>query len=95
MKVFVDTNAVYVGRKYNKTSVIEKLCRLSAFVKVVDLKGTVVVDALKSDWIDYEDASQYRTAITERADCIVTRNKKDFAQSSLPVYTVEELFQIL
>ena len=28
-------------------------------------------------------------------DCIVTRNKKDFTNSSLPVYTPAELFNIL
>lgn len=27
------------------------------------------------------------------ADCIVTRNKKDFKGSSLPVYTISELFE--
>ncbi|MBP3470886.1 MAG: hypothetical protein J6K41_01440 [Paraprevotella sp.] len=56
-------NAVYIGRKYDKASVIDKLFRMSAFVEVVDLKGTVVVDALRDGWADYEDASQYETAV--------------------------------
>ena len=52
-------------------------------------------EMLSSDWKDYEDATQYATALKIEADCIVTRNKKDFSKSSLPVYTPGELFDIL
>ena len=44
---------------------------------------------------DYEDATQNATALKAEADCIVTRNKKDFSDSSLPVYTPAELLDIL
>ena len=47
---------------------------------------------LSSNWKDYEDATQNQTALLSNADCIVTRNKKDFSLSSLPVYTANELF---
>ena len=50
-----------------------------------DLSGQNVVDMLNSGWRDYEDATQHRSAIDEQADCIVTRNKKDFKASTLPV----------
>ena len=43
-------------------------------------------------WKDYEDATQYRSAVDELADCIVTRNKKDFKASSISVLTPAELF---
>jgi len=45
--------------------------------------------------ISYEDVTQYKTAINANADCIVIRNKKDFSKSSLPVYTVSELFETI
>ena len=50
---------------------------------------------LSSDWKDYEDATQNATALRAEADCIVTRNKKDFSNSPLPVYTPAELLDIL
>ena len=42
-----------------------------------------------------EDATQNATALRAEGDCIVTRNKKDFTNSSLPVYTPAELLNIL
>ena len=42
-----------------------------------------------------EDATQNATALRAEGDCIVTRNKKDFSNSSLPVYTPAELLDIL
>ena len=47
---------------------------------------------LSSGWKDYEDATQYRSAVDEQADCIVTRNKKDFKASSIAVLTPTEFF---
>ena len=44
---------------------------------------------------DYEDATQNATALKAEADCIVTRNQKDFSESSLPVYAPAELLELL
>ena len=44
---------------------------------------------------DYEDATQNATALKAEADCIVTRNKKDFSESSLAVYAPAELLELL
>ena len=87
--------AMYVARKYDYKNVADSLIVLSEFVEVIDLKGCTVIQMLSSDWKDYEDATQNETAITADADCIVTRNKKDFKNSSLAVYTVKELFETL
>ena len=83
-------NAVYIGRKYGSTQIKEKLKLLSHFVEIVDLASDIVISELTSNWKDYEDAVQHRSAIKINADCIVTRNKPDFSLSSIPVYTVEE-----
>ena len=50
---------------------------------------------LTAGWKDYEDATQNATAIKANADCIVTRNKKDFKDTTLPIYNIEELFEVL
>ena len=87
-------NTVYLGRKYKfpMDDVLSKLRMIADFVDVSDLSGQNVVDMLNSGWRDYEDATQHRSAIDEQADCIVTRNKKDFKASTLPVLTPLDFF---
>lgn len=88
-------NAVYIGRKYKHDEIKTFLKGITSFVQVIDLRGNTVVDMLSSEWKDYEDATQNASAIQADSDCIVTRNKKDFLNSALPVYTIEELFNEL
>ena len=90
-------NTVYLARKYKYPidEVYSKLRMIADFVDVADLRGQNVVDMLSSGWKDYEDATQYRSAIDEQADCIVTRNKKDFKTSTIEVLTLEEFFEKL
>lgn len=87
--------AMYVAHKYDYQKVKESLMAVSSFVEVQDLKSNTVIEMLSSEWKDYEDATQNQTAISADADCIVTRNIKDFVDSSLPVYTVEEILKML
>ena len=88
-------NTVYLAKKYKYPSdKVHGILRLIAdFVEVADLRGKSVVDMLNSKWKDYEDATQYCSAIDENADCIVTRNKKDFQNSEIPVFTVAEFLE--
>ena len=88
-------NAVYIARKYGYVDVRERLDDITEFVEVVDLRKEVAKRALTCEWKDYEDAVQYMSAIKENADCIVTRNKKDFGKSVIPVYTLEASMSLL
>lgn len=87
-------NTVYLARKYKYplNEVYDKLRMVADFVDVADLRGQNVVDMLGIEWKDYEDATQHRSAIDVNADCIVTRNKKDFKKSTIAVLTPKELF---
>lgn len=86
---------MYVASKYDYQNVKKSLKAVSDFVTIQDLCADTVVKMLLSDWKDYEDSVQYHSAILSKADCIVTRNKKDFKKSELPVYTIDELFDLL
>ena len=90
-------NTIYLGRKfkYPMDEVYTKLRLIADFVDVADLSGQNVVDMLSSGWKDYEDATQHRSAVDEKADCIVTRNKKDYKASTIEVVTPSELFTII
>ena len=87
-------NTIYLGKKYKFPSdeVLSKLRMIADFVDVVDLRGQNVIDMLDSGWKDYEDATQHRSAVEEQADCIVTRNKKDYKASTIDVLTPAEFF---
>ena len=61
-------------------------------MKIVDLKGKTVTDCLDLEWKDYEDSTQYLTALSVDANVIVTRNKKDFVNSTIPVKLPSEFF---
>ena len=71
---------------------IDLLCQLCT-PSAVD--ASVVRQALDSGFADFEDALQHFTAKTVDADCIVTRNKKDFECSEIPVYELDEFMRHL
>lgn len=88
-------NTVYISRKYKFSlqEIEESLLSIASFTEIIDLKGDVVTWALSCDWRDYEDATQFKSAIFADADCIVTRNKKDYVKATIPVYTITEFVQ--
>ena len=88
-------NTIYIGRKYELPIVKQRIKSILSFVTVCDLQADVVIKSLDSDWQDYEDSVQSITAMDTFADCIVTRNKKDFRKSVIPVYTIEELMSLM
>ena len=88
-------NAVYISRTYGFTVQEARtiLLNIVSFTEVVSLTDEAALWALRCDWSDCEDATQFRAALFAGADCIVTRDKKGFAKSSLPVYSVAELME--
>lgn len=88
-------NTMYIGKKYGIATIKERLKAVLKFVEVYGIETNIVTEALDSDWEDYEDAVQFKSAMKVYADCIVTRNKKDFIRSDIPVYTVDELLDLL
>ena len=88
-------NTIYIGRKYELPIVKQRIKSILSFVAVCDLQADVVIKSLDSDWQDYEDSVQSMTAMDTFANCIITRNKKDFRKSVIPVYTIDELMSLM
>ena len=82
----------YLCRKMKKEE------RVLLFEKLRSLTVTTTVDrqtvdmALVSGFDDLEDAMQYYSAISSKVDVVLTRNKKDFVESNVPVMTPDEFF---
>lgn len=66
------------------------LLNLRKFIDVAATSKDVVDKALVSEIKDFEDAMQYYCALSFKATCIVTRNKKDYKKSLIPVLTAKE-----
>ena len=66
------------------------LTKFKVLVTVLSIDDKILELALVSDFNDFEDAIQYHTALENNLDLIITRNKKDFKTSALPVMTAKE-----
>jgi len=64
--------------------------KFKTLVEVLPFDDKILELALASDFNDFEDAIQYYTALDNKIDIIITRNKKDFKKSILPVLTAKE-----
>ena len=65
--------------------------RLLDLFDIAPVDESVLRSALSSGIPDYEDAVLHSAARSAHADCIVTRNIKDFRRATLTVYTPEEM----
>lgn len=93
------TDALYIlsggGQQSLLPSTLQSLRGMRQFMQIWPI-GPVEIDTmLRTIWKDPEDALIYDAALRLGADAIVTRDKKGFEQSSLPVMDCEELFQWL
>lgn len=78
-------------RSIHNEEEVRKLLRI--LFTLFEVKDTFSADcelALDSSMKDYEDAVMVQTALRIGADCIVTRNLKDYKLSSFPVYSPEQ-----
>ncbi len=80
--------------KVSQTDIFHKISDMISICELADVDRDVVVQALSSGFTDFEDAMQYFSAKKWGADIIITRNKKDFANSQLPVYEPLEYLEL-
>jgi predicted nucleic acid-binding protein len=81
--------------KVSQADIFHKISDMISICEVADVDRGVVEQALSSGFTtDFEDALQYFSAKKWDADIIITRNKKDFANSQLPVYEPLEYLEL-
>jgi predicted nucleic acid-binding protein len=67
------------------------LRKFKVLVELLSLDDKITELALSDDsFPDFEDGLQYYSAMENQVDVIITRNKKDFKNSKLPVLTAKE-----
>lgn len=87
---FANTN--YVLTKLTSAEEARKILRkFKVLVKLLSLNERITDLALSDEkFPDFEDGLQYYSAIENQVDIIITRNKKDFKNSEIPVLTAKE-----
>ncbi|WP_127140145.1 type II toxin-antitoxin system VapC family toxin [Flagellimonas marinaquae] len=87
---FANTNYV-LSRQKSAKEAREILRKFKVLVEVLNLDDKIIELALSDEkFSDFEDGLQYYSAIENEVDLILTRNKKDFKNSKLPVLTAKE-----
>ena len=83
------SNVYYLLRQTAKhEKVIEKLKLLVSITEILVMDKDVIIQALNSDFKDFEDALQnYSAELDKEIHLILTRNTKDFKNSLLAVMT--------
>ena len=89
-------NTVYVvSRNVEEKLVLEALKKLRIICEVSNIDEIVIDKSLISNFNYFEDAVQYFSALHHKSEIILTRNKKDFKNSEIPIMTPSEFLASL
>jgi predicted nucleic acid-binding protein len=84
-------NLFYVLRRAAGARIARRaMSLLRDIFRPVALDGQVLNQALDAGLGDFEDAIQFFSALRAAADCLVTRNVRDFPRGELPIQTPAE-----
>ncbi len=91
------SNLYYLLRqKAEHKKVIKKMNLLLFFIEVFPVDNQIFIQALNSEFKDFEDALQnYAAEASKSVEFIVTRNIKDYSRSKLVVLTPEIFIKML
>ena len=81
-------------QQMTRTKVLALLKDLASLLNILKVDEESILQALNSNFKDFEDAIQYFTASDYKSiDLIITRNTKDYKHSELPVMTTDTLLK--
>ena len=84
-----------VNKAFNRKKADQCIDLLLNLLEVASVNRVVIETARALEFKDFEDAVVYASALHSGCNCIVTRNHKDFSASEIPVFSSEELLQML
>lgn len=83
-------NVHYLLFKHLKMEARKEISKFKVLVDILPVDEKILELSLASHFNDFEDAIQYYTAIENGMEMIISRNKKDFKKSAIPVLTARE-----
>lgn len=90
--------ASYILQSHHRHSHEQVVCEFEDFITlchITSVSHDTITQAISSVFVDIEDAIQHYSALSADADYIVTRNKADFSSSAIPVYSPQEILDVL
>ncbi|MBK8602329.1 MAG: PIN domain-containing protein [Saprospiraceae bacterium] len=92
---FANTNYILTKLK-SAEEAREILRKFKVLIELLNLDDKVTELALSDDsFPDFEDGLQYYSAIENQIDVIITRNKKGFKNSKIPVLSTKEFLALI
>ncbi len=90
-------NSFYVLRKiYTLSQMRNIFLHLSQHIDIISIDNSKIQKALNNNaFTDFEDCLQAECALSSGADYIVTRNIKDFVNSSVPAILPEDFLKLI
>jgi len=91
------TDVFYLLKKENgRDQTVEYLKSIFDFIDILSIDKDLILNALYSDWKDFEDAVQAQAAVENELDVIITRNTKDFKQNTtVRILTPDEFVEVV
>ncbi len=83
------------GKQAYKKEALEGMKKLLKCVRVAQVGQKEAESILNSTWADLEDAYLHQSALSLKADYIITRNANDFDLSSIEVLDTQQFFEFL
>ncbi len=83
-----------LAKHYGSIGARKIIAKFKVLVEVLAMDDKIIELALVSDFSDFEDGIQYYTALENSMEVILTRNKKDFKNATLPVLTAGEYLRL-
>lgn len=79
------TDIAYILRKYisDQSLRFQKIQNFLKLIEIEDTKRTTVETAFSVGMDDYEDAVQFQTCLENSISLVITRNSKDFTNSTI------------
>lgn len=75
--------------------IVEGFRQFASLCRIITVDESVIRSAISNPFCDFEDAIQFHTAMANEADCIITRNKKDFTTTSILILKPQEFLDML
>lgn len=90
-------NIYYIVRRFlGHKKTLEVIETLTEMTEIVGTTKKEIIQALKNNFTDYEDSVQYSSALTIKdLDVIITRNTKDYRNSSIAVMTPSNFLKMI
>lgn len=90
-------NIYYIVRRFlGHKKTLEVIETLTEMTEIVGTTKKEIIQALKNNFTDYEDSVQYSSALTIKdLDVILTRNIKDYRNSSIAVMTPSNFLKMI